>query len=148
MVNIMKFTRSHIVALMLLMGGFVAVLGSAPVFAGKDDPVFVNLTSDDTHNMTMALTFSKHMAEQGHSTTLFVNGKAVLMLNKNMAGMFGEQQKELKDMMGKGVVVVACNHCIHHLGLKESDLIDGVKAGTPAVLAETLFKDNTKTMSW
>jgi intracellular sulfur oxidation DsrE/DsrF family protein len=144
----MKLARLHIAAFMLLVGGFAAVFGPAPAFAGKDDPVFVNLTSDDAPNVVMALKFSKHMSESGHATTLFVNGKAVLMLNKSMSTMYGEQQKELKEMMGKGVTVVACGHCVQHLGLKDSDLLDGVKIGTPAVINETLFKDNTKTLSW
>jgi intracellular sulfur oxidation DsrE/DsrF family protein len=144
----MKIARMHIAALMLLVGAFAAMFGPAPAFAGKDDPVFINLTSDDTHNMVMALTAAKHMSEAGHPATLFVNGKAVLILNKNMSTMYGEKQKELKELMGKGVTVLACGHCVQHLGLKEADLLDGVKIATPAIMNETLFKDNTKSLSW
>ncbi len=144
----MKLARLHIAAFMLLVGGFAAMFGPAPAFAGKDDPVFINLTSDDAHNVVMAFTASKHMSEAGHPATLFLNGKAVLMLNKNMSTMYGEQQKELKEMMGKGITVIACGHCVKHLDLKDSDLLEGVKIGTPAIMNETLFKDNTKTLSW
>jgi intracellular sulfur oxidation DsrE/DsrF family protein len=50
--------------------------------------------------------------------------------------------------MAKGVTVIACGHCVEHLGLKEADLLDGVKIATPAIMNETLFKDDTKTLSW
>jgi intracellular sulfur oxidation DsrE/DsrF family protein len=144
----MKIARLNAIAFMLLVGCLAAMFGPAPAFADKDDPVFINLTSDDAHNMVMALRFSKHMSEAGHPATLFVNGKGVLMLNKNMSAAYGERQKELKELMAKGVTVIACGHCVEHLGLKEADLLDGVKIATPAIMNETLFKDDTKTLSW
>ncbi len=34
--------------------------------AGQTDPLFINLTSDDGHRATMALTFGKNQLERGH----------------------------------------------------------------------------------
>jgi hypothetical protein len=33
-------------------------------------------------------------------------------------------------------------------GVKDSDLIDGVKIGSPELTGNALFKDNTQTLSW
>jgi hypothetical protein len=33
-------------------------------------------------------------------------------------------------------------------GVTSSDLLDGIKVGTPELTGEALFQDNTKTLSW
>jgi len=38
--------------------------------------------------------------------------------------------------------------CMKHYGVKEADLLPGIKVGNPEVTGGALFKDNTKTLTW
>jgi sulfur relay (sulfurtransferase) complex TusBCD TusD component (DsrE family) len=134
---------------MLLAAFAIAIVGLVgPALAGKDDPLFVNLSSDDMHRSTMAVRFSKAMLERGHSITIFLNDKGVMVASTAKSKDFADQQKELADLMEKGVTVIACQHCMHHHGVKDNEMLKGVKLGTPEMTGDALFKDNTKTMTW
>lgn len=50
-----------------------------PAFAGDTDPLFVNLTTDDSHRANMAITFGKNQLERGHRLTIFLNDEGVLI---------------------------------------------------------------------
>jgi predicted peroxiredoxin len=128
------------------------VAGSAnlgtPALAGANDPLFVNLLTEDGHRAGMALTFSRNQFERGHPITIFFNDKGVLVVSKANAGKYGEQQKMLAEMIGKGAVILVCGMCMKHYGVAEGDLIPGVKVSNPELVGNGLFKDNTKTLTW
>ncbi len=143
----MKASKYYFVALAFLMTGFVLTSGLV-AYAGKDDPLFTNLSSDDSHRSAMAIRFSKAMMERGHPVTVFLNDKGVMIASKTNSGQFGEQQKELAALMSKGATVIVCQSCLEHFGLKTTDMLDGVKPGTPEMTSEALFKEHTRTMAW
>jgi sulfur relay (sulfurtransferase) complex TusBCD TusD component (DsrE family) len=128
---------------MVIMGSMVA-----QGFAGSNDPLFVNLTSDDLQRASMAITFGKNQLERGHALTIFLNDRGVFVGSKTQAAKFAAQHKALSEIIGKGATVIVCPMCMQHYGLKESDLIPGLKVGNPKLLDETLFKDDTKTLTW
>jgi predicted peroxiredoxin len=119
-----------------------------PAYSGPNDPLFVNLLTEDGHRAGMALTFSKNQFERGHPVTVFFNDKGVLVLSKANAQKYGEQQKLIADLIGKGAVVLVCRMCMKHYGVAEGDLIPGAKFGTPELVGNGLFQDNTKTLTW
>ncbi|MDG4557377.1 MAG: DsrE family protein [Candidatus Contendobacter sp.] len=130
-------------ALALVTGGI-----AHPTFAGNSDPLFVNLTTDDTHRANMGISFGKNQLERGHPLTIFLNDKGVLIGSKNNATKFADHQKMLGELMGKGAVVLVCPMCMKHYGVKEADLLPGLKVGNPELTGGALFKDNTKTLTW
>lgn len=133
----------------LLLGlALVAATISAPAFAANTDPLFVNMTSDDPHRASMAIVFGKNQLERGHPLTVFLNDKGVFVGSKANAAKFAEQQKMLADVLGKGGAVLVCPMCMKHYGIKESDLLPGLKVGNPDLTGGLLFKDNTRTLSW
>jgi sulfur relay (sulfurtransferase) complex TusBCD TusD component (DsrE family) len=136
--------------LKLLCAAFAVALAGlmGPALAGNDDPLFVSLTSNDMHRSTMAIRFSKAMLEKGHPVTVFLNDKGVLVAATTKSKKFSEQQKELSALMTKGATVIACQVCMHGYGVKDNELLKGVKLGTPELVEDALFKDNTKTMTW
>jgi sulfur relay (sulfurtransferase) complex TusBCD TusD component (DsrE family) len=143
----MKTSKYYTVALAFLMVGFVLTSGLV-AYAGKEDPLFTNLSSDDGHRSSMAIRFSKAMMERGHPVTVFLNDKGVMLASKAKSSEFGEQQKELAALMGKGAVIIVCQSCMQHFGLKDTDMLDGIKLGTPEMTSDALFKENTRTMAW
>lgn len=139
----MKFMKYLGLATALIAGSI-----SLPGLAGDKDPLFVNLTSDDSHRAIMAIAFGQKQLERGHPLTVFLNDKGVLVGSKANAVKFPDQQKALAELMGKGAAVIACLHCMKHYGVKEEDLLSGIKLGNPEITGAALFKDHTKTMTW
>jgi sulfur relay (sulfurtransferase) complex TusBCD TusD component (DsrE family) len=119
-----------------------------PAIAGDKDPLFINLTSDDAHRATMALAFGKNQLERGHPLTVFLNDKGVLLGAKANAGKFAHQQKTVAELVGKGATVLICPMCMQHYGVKDADVLAGVKVGNPELTGAALFKDDTKTLTW
>lgn len=121
---------------------------SGMAMAGANDPLFINMTSDDGHRVNMALAFGGNQLTRGHNLTVFLNDKGVLVGSKAHSGKFPEQQKAIADIIAKGGTVIMCPMCMKHYGVKEADLLPGIKVGNPDLTGAALFKDNGKTLTW
>jgi len=135
-----RATRTLFVFLVLM-----ATLVALPARAA--DPLFVNLTSDDSHRAQMALMFSQKVLEAGHSVTVFLNVDAVKIAARK-AGRHKDNQALLSALVKGGATVLACPHCVEHAGMKPADLMDGVKLGTHELVQGALFEPNTRSLSW
>lgn len=116
--------------------------------AGPNDPLFINLSTDDVHRSTMAINFGRHHFSNGHPLTIFLNDKAVMLGVKAGSSLFSAQQQALSEAIASGALVIMCPMCLKQAGFSEVDLITGIKMGSPKVTGDALFKDGTKTMSW
>ena len=136
--------------LRLLKSLFISSLAvmSLSAISGPNDPLFINLSTDDLNRSTMAINFGKHHSASGHPLTIFLNDKAVMLGVKTGASKYAEQQQALSEVISAGALVIMCPMCLKQAGYTESDLISGVKLGGPKITGEALFKDGTKTMSW
>jgi sulfur relay (sulfurtransferase) complex TusBCD TusD component (DsrE family) len=121
---------------------------SSAAFSGSNDPLFINLSTDELHRSSMAINFGKHHSASGHPLTIFLNDKAVMMGVKAGSAKFAEQQQALTEVINNGDLVIMCPMCLKQAGFTEADLIPGVKLGGPKITGDALFKDGTKTMSW
>jgi sulfur relay (sulfurtransferase) complex TusBCD TusD component (DsrE family) len=139
----MKTLSTLILALALLIGA-----AASPALASGNDPLFVNLTTDEPHRANMGITFGKNQHERGHPLTVFLNDKAVLIASKANAGKFADHQKALVELVAKGANVLVCPMCMKHYGVKETDLLPGLKVGNPELTGGLLFKDDTRTLTW
>lgn len=139
----MKPALGLLLAVALIMGCL-----STSTLAGSTDPLFVNLTTDDSHRANMAITFGKGQLELGHPLTIFLNDKGVLIGSKANSAKFANHQKALGELMSKGASVLMCPMCMKHYGVKEADLLSGIRVGNPELTGGALFKDNTKTLTW
>ncbi len=138
----MKLLRL-LVIVMIVLAGFGQV-----TMARSSDPLFVNLTTDDNHKANMAIAFSMEQLKHGHPVTIYINSQAIRIVNKANNKRYAMQQQKLAELASKGGTVLACPVCEKFLKFQESDLIPGVKFSTANSVAEALFKDNTKTLSW
>ena len=126
----------------------VASIGSASVaFAGDTDPLFINMMSEGPRAM-MGLTFGSKQQERGHPLTVFLNDQGVLVAAKSNAGKYPKEQELIAAIQAKGGTVIACPMCMKKHGVKEDDLLPGIKLSSPEVAGNALFKDNTKTLTW
>jgi len=123
-------------------------LGSASVHAADAKAaLFVNLTSVDPHRVEMALNLTEAAVGQGHATTVFLNIDAVRIAEKDNS-MFEPSRAHLERAIKAGAKVIVCPHCMHYAGLKETNLIPGVKIGNPDEIFSALFAPDTRVMTW
>ncbi|MGB7552560.1 MAG: DsrE family protein [Chromatiaceae bacterium] len=139
----MKTLLRLVMALAVMMG---VTAGSA--MAGDKDPLFINLTVDDAHRVDMAVTFGKKQLERGHPLTIFLNDRGVLVASTANGTVFADQRKALGAVIGQGATVIVCPMCMKHYGVKETDLMPGLKIGSPDLTGPALFQDDTKTLTW
>lgn len=132
-----------------LFGAFALLAVTAvPAIAGATDPLFVNMTTDDPHRASMALTFALNQQRLGHPVTIFFNDKGVFVVSVKNAETFGGQQKIAADIKAAGGDILVCPMCMKHYGVAESDLIPGAEVGNPEKTGAALFRDNGKTLTW
>jgi len=139
----MKFISQLLLALVLCIG----TIGTR-AFAGDTDPLFINMTSDDPHRVNMAITFGGNQHKLGHPLTIFLNDKGVMVGSKANSNKFAEHQKALTELISKEATVLVCPMCMKHYGVKDADLLPGLKVGNPELTGGALFKDNSKTLTW
>jgi hypothetical protein len=135
-----KFSKIFILASTLTV--------SSLAFAAANDPLFINLSTDEVNRVAMAINFGRHHASSGHPLTIFLNDKAVILGVMAGASKYADQQQALSEVIATGSIVIMCPICLKQAGYFESDLLPGVKLGGPKVTGDALFRDGTKTMSW
>ncbi len=116
--------------------------------AAPNDPLFINLTTDDPHRANMAITFGRNQLERGHPLTVFLNDRGVFVGTRAEAARFGEHQKALTELMAKGAVVLICPMCSKHYGIKDAEVLPGIKTGNAELTGGALFRDNTRALTW
>lgn len=125
-----------------------ALLTSGISIAGDSDPLFINLTSNEGHRTLMGITFGQKQLERGHPLTIFLNDKGVFLGSKKNSAEFPEQQKQLGELIAKGVTVLICQMCMKHYDISAEDVLPGIKLSSPDISGAALFKEDTKTLSW
>jgi sulfur relay (sulfurtransferase) complex TusBCD TusD component (DsrE family) len=139
----MRLLTTLLTTFVLTTGGLVA-----PTLASDNDPLFINMTTDDPHRANMAISFGTKQLERGHPLTLFLNDKGVFVASQAKAETFGEHQTQIAAAIEKGALVLVCPMCMKHYGVAEADLIPGAQVGNPELTGGALFKDDTQTLTW
>lgn len=139
----MHFFKTVLMALALIVSGL-----SNPVFAEDKDPLFIALSSDATRRVGHVLHFAELQRARGHSLTIWLNESGILLASRKYAEKHADHQKALAELMSKGATVLICHYCMQQFDVEASDLLPGFKIGSPELLGNALFKDDTKTLSW
>ena len=140
----MAMMRRLFLALVLAAG----LWSAARAVAADGGPLFVNLTTEDSHRANMAMMFSKNMLERGHPVAIWLNDKGVLLAARSQALRFAPQQKMLGELMAKGAQVLVCPFCAEHYGVAAGDVLEGARMGNPDLAESLLFGPGTAALSW
>ena len=112
------------------------------------DPLFINLTSNESHRATMAIGFGNNQLLKGHPLVVFLNDKGVLLASAKNTQKYTAQQQMIQDVIKSGGTVYACPSCMKHYAVNEADLIPGIKISNPDLTEAALFTGNVRTLSW
>ncbi|MCQ9373005.1 DsrE family protein [Methyloversatilis sp. XJ19-13] len=133
---------------LLLPIALIVAAAGMPAFAAEPPSLFLNLTSDNSQRSETGLIFARDQMARGHALTLLLNDQAVRMGSSTNLRNFVTQQKLLRELMGKGAVVLVCRVCMRHYGVTEASLMQGMLLDDPERVGEALFRDNTRTLTW
>lgn len=131
---------------LLLLG--ILALSPMMLSAAPPAPLFVNMTTDESHRASMAIGFGQNQLLRGHGLTVFLNDKGVKVGSKANAAAFTGQQKMLKELLDKGATILVCPMCMKQYGVKEADLLPGLKISSPELTEKAVFAEGTRTLSW
>lgn len=145
--------RSAGLVLLLLVTGCLAGKSGAPAGHTPADQapeasipttLFVNITSGkaDPHAVVMALDLASQGLAVDKEVVLFFNVAGADIPTQSMpenVGIDGISVKErVRELMQQGVLVMVCSHCMHYLGVAQSDLLPGAVMATPDLLFSKL----------
>lgn len=135
----------YIIITLCLILGF-----SLPAMAKEtnNDPLFISVTTDQGHRAKMGIGFGKSQHERGHSVTIFLNDKGVVLASLANKSMYATHQEMLKSIIDQGGQVLICPMCLKHYGLKKSELLAGIQVSNPEITGQALFSKNIRTLVW
>jgi tRNA 2-thiouridine synthesizing protein D len=97
---------------------------------------------------SMSLDFAFKLAEagiaKGHTVNMWLSGNAVMMAKKGQKPFkdYSFNEKLMKELMGKGMLVTACEACAEARGYHKEDTHEGMKrASMDWYLAKTVKTD-------
>ena len=118
-----------------LLFAFSLIISSAaaPVFAGATDPLYVNMTTNDSHRANMAISFSKNQFERGHPLTIFLNDEGGIGRLQGQCRSVSRASENAGRAHGRGAVVLICPMCMKQYGVKEADILPGRQGRQPRI---------------
>ena len=139
----MKFIKNLCLSFLLFFSSL-----SIAVAETTKDPLFLLLTSNDAHRTKMAIGMSNNQFQKGHPLTVYLVDQGVMLASSRFEHRYAEHQAMLKNIMVNGGQVFICKMCMDQYGVKEGDLIKGLKYANPDDMGEAIFQPGTKTLSW
>ncbi|GBE55717.1 MAG TPA: hypothetical protein ENH28_02030 [Euryarchaeota archaeon] len=85
-----------------------------------------------SRNIAFVLKLSKAAVEKGHSVKLWLSADSTTVLKKNQHKYKKtfHFEDDIKELLEKGVEIVACESCVEMRGVTKEDLIEGVPMKT------------------
>jgi predicted peroxiredoxin len=122
-------------ALLLSLASIALVTFATPHATAQDAPkdgVFIHIShgTDDPHRLLMALSMATMMAED-HDVLVYFDIKAVNTVLKDSPDVsfshFATSKAQIKTLLEKKVVIMACPGCLKAAGKTKEDLADGIQ---------------------
>lgn len=114
----------------LLVCGISIAGATAGSEADTRDGVFVHVSSDDPHQVLMALKMANVMASD-HDVLVYFDIKGVELLLEDAEDVafshFPSSKEQLASLVEGGVTVMACPDCLKVAGKTEDDLAEGIQ---------------------
>ena len=114
------------------------------------DNLVIAMSTDNVAIFDAAITIGTVALKRGHAVTMLlrVNSIKVGVAKNNYPVNNTTLAEKLSAFMASGARVIAGGSCMKEMGLIQSDLLRGVVVGTPDFVMGTLFKKDTKILSY
>ena len=145
-------------SLAFFLGFIVSILSICSVLAaGKEgspeepmDSLVIAMSTDNVAIFDAAITIGTVALKRGHPVTMLlrVNSIKVAVAKNSYPVNDTTLSEKLSAFMKSGATVIAGGSCMKEMGLVQRDLIEGVIVGTPDLVMATLFKKDSKILSY
>lgn len=137
----------------LFVGCYIWPVSAADKQAAPAEPMdslVLAMSTDDVPIFDAAITIGTVALRRGHAVTMLLRVDAikVAVAKNNYTVGNSTLPKKLSAFMASGARVIAGGACMKEMGLTQGDLITGVIVGTPDLVMGTLFKKDTKILSY
>lgn len=114
------------------------------------DSLVLAMSTDDTVIFDAAITIANVALKRGHPVTMLlrVDSIKVAVTKNNYPVRDTTLSNKLSAFIEAGGTVVAGGSCMKEMGFSRGDLMKGVIVGTPDLVMGTLFKKDTKILSY
>lgn len=155
--------RIYVLLFAFILTGFYAVnsLANMTNVANKqittdasvsEQPLFVNLTSNQPNQVNDALHMAFDALNNGHPVIVYLSGNSATVALKSTLNQtqnaFAAPAKMLQQIITKGGEVWVCPISLKNAGYTSNDLIKGTKLYNYALLEQHFFNSNVKTLSY
>ena len=118
--------------LLAIIGLFALAIPNAGAQEVQRDGMFIHIShgSDDPHRLLMALNMANMMAED-HDVLVYVDIKGVYAVLKDSPDItfshFASSKAQIKSLIEKKVLIMACPGCLKAAKKTKEDLADGIQ---------------------
>jgi len=93
------------------------------------DGMFIHVTSDDPHRVLMAMQMAEMISED-HDVVMYFDIDGVKVLLDDAADLeyaqFPSSHSQIKNLIEKGITIMACPGCLKAAGHTPEDLMEGI----------------------
>jgi len=132
---------------------FITLLLAFNLQADNTKRLLISLTSGDFRSTGSGVAIANAMQDAGVQTVVFINANSVkYALKDTKVEKFGPTGKSIKDMLAalvkKNATVMVCGMNAKFQGVKDQDLIKGIKIIGGEQVYGAVFAPNTQTLSF
>ena len=150
---IVKSDFLSVIAIFLLSLYFVSPLHAADKASAPKEPMdslLLSMSTDNTEVIDGAITIGTVALKRGHEVTMLLRLDSIKVAVSKNSYPVGETvlAKRLSEFMKNGAKVIVGGKCMKDMKLTPKDLLKGVAVGTPDLVMGTIFKKETKILSY
>lgn len=137
----------------ILLTALMLLFSAAAASADDKQPLLLILTSGDTQTQGMALVLSAEARRQGAEVRVLLCSEAgKLALREHEAPTLKPRdvspKQMLENLMQQGAKVEVCALFLPNLGKTQEDLLQGVSAAKPPLIAELLLDQKVRLLNF
>jgi hypothetical protein len=114
------------------------------------DTLLLSMSTDNAAVFDGAMTIGTVALRRGHPVAMLLRVDAIKVAVAKNSYPVGDTTlaKKLSAFMEAGATVIAGGSCMKDMGITPGDLIKGVAVGTPDLVMGTVFRKDTKILSY
>ncbi|WP_028581827.1 DsrE family protein [Desulfogranum japonicum] len=140
-------------AILILCG-----VGALPVVAATEvsqheepmDDLVLSMSTDNTQVVDGAIMIGTVALKRGHKVTMLLRLDSIKVAVAGSHYPVGNTDlaEKLSTFMQNGAKIMVGGHCMKSMGVKPQDLLPGITVGSPDLVMGTIFKKDTKILSY
>ena len=109
----------------------------------KEKMTVVHLSTDDPDAASMAMALASNLLKKTKKVVIFLDVHGVKVGVENPPAALQEANAQVPEFIDQAGRVIVCRHCLHKMGVKETDLLPGAEFSHPEKMSNIFTGGNT-----